>query len=254
MRRIRKQTECAASVEKLVYTIWGDDLDSGRGVSLAAALVAVPGVSRLQINLPDPAFRGGQAPIRNLLPAFDGAVFAWVESRRDRGGLEERLRQHGIGFHGYAVCESNPLPPRLPEADASGRVDALSQLCLLRKPQAMDYDHWLATWIDSHTRVAIECQTTIAYLQNIVQAPVTANAPLLHGIVEECFPSAAYADPCLFFGAPGDSQGMQRNVQRLMESTARFAPVEQLDRIFTARHLVAGSEPMAAAAPQKATR
>lgn len=234
-------------MEKLVYTIFGSDLDGERGLQLRHALAALEGPHRLQLNLPERAFTGGQEPIRNLLPAFDGAVFVWVDSRRDRAPLEALLQELDIGFHGYAVCESVPMPARLPEPDGDGAVDALSQLVLLRKPREADYARWLSAWIDAHTPVAIACQGTVAYEQNIVQAALTDNAPPLHGIVEECFPAAAYGDLDLFFAGGGDRERLQGNIRRLLESSGRVAAPDALDRIFTARHIPAAAQSAGAA-------
>lgn len=239
-------------MEKLVYTIWGDDerpVDEG----LVAALGALAGLAGLQLNLPDPAFCKGQEPIRNLLPAFDGLVSLWLSSRRDRHPVEAILATRCAGFHGYAVCESTPMRPALPAPDARGRVDALSQVCLLRKPDTLPYALWLSTWIDSHTEVAIARQGTIAYVQNIVQCALTDGAPPLHGIVEECYPPVAYADLAVFFGAADNPAALQDNVTALMASTARFAPLTSLDRIFTARHLPHGGEPFDSATPAQRT-
>lgn len=223
-------------MEKLIYTVWGTALEAAAGEALRGALTTVATAAAVQVNLPDVAFSGGQGTIRNLLPAFDGIVSLWLDSRRQRHDVESVLSRHGIGFHGYAVCESEPMPSRLPAPDDTGRVATLSQVCLLHKPDAMAYDPWLHSWVDLHTDIAIECQSTVAYRQNIVQHPITEGAAPIHGIVEECFPPQAYADVALFFGAPNDPERMQTNIARLMESTARFAPVECLDRIFTARY------------------
>ena len=79
-----------------------------------------------------------------------------------------------------------------------------------------------------------ETSRDFCYVQNVVQAALTPDAPQVDGIVEECYPPEAYGDPTIFFGAPGDSEAMQANIRILLESTARFAPISELDRIFTA--------------------
>jgi hypothetical protein len=227
-------------LEKLVYTFWSDRTAAELAAGLRDDLDALSTLRALQLNLPDPAFTGGQGPIRNLLPRFDGTVSVWLESRRERGAIEAVLHAYCDGFHGYAVCESQPMTAQLPAPDGSGRVDSLCQVCLLRKPEAMRYSDWLSTWLDSHTDIAIERQGTIAYIQNIVQAAITADAPEIHGIVEESYPVAAYADLGLFFGAADDPATMQANIEALMASTARFIPMDALDRIFTAPYRGAG--------------
>ncbi|CAN0590547.1 unnamed protein product, partial [Ectocarpus sp. 12 AP-2014] len=164
-------------LEKLVYTIWSNDPGDTLAAKLRADFAAIDEVRALQFNLPNSRFSGGQAPIRNLLPRFDGTVNLWLNSRRQRAAAEAVLQTHCDGFHGYAVCESRPLDSPLPAPGECGQVDSLCQVCLLRKPDPMAYDEWLSTWLDSHTDIAIERQGTIAYVQNIVQTSVTADAP-----------------------------------------------------------------------------
>ncbi len=229
-------------MEKLVYTIWKTPGAAELAAALADALAPIHGVRGLQINLPDARFEGGQAPIRNMLEHFDGTVSLWLDSRLERDPVEAALNTLCDGFHGYSVSESCPMHNTLPSPDSSGRIDTLSQVCLLRKPEDMAYRDWLSTWLDSHSAIAIECQTTIAYIQNIVQAPLTADAPVIHGIVEECFPVAAYSDIGLFFGAPDDAAKMQANIEKLMASTARFIPMDSIDRIFTVPYTISGTE------------
>lgn len=226
-------------MEKLVYLIWSDREAATLKSDLSQRLALLPSAQGIQINLPDPAFEGGQEAIRNLLPRFDGLLSLWLPSRLDRHPLEAALSECVDGYHGYAVCESEPMHGALPSPDDSGRIPVLSQLCLLRKADDMGYLDWLHTWMDSHTEIAIQCQSTVSYTQNVVQAVLTQDAPLIHGVVEECFPPAAYADLGLFFGAKDDAVLLKKNITRLLESTSRFIPSDGLDRIFTTPHKIA---------------
>lgn len=233
----QRSAKAACFLEKLVYTFWSDRPAEALAAELGGALGALECVAGLQLNLPDTAFSGGQGPLHNLLPRFDGTVSVWLQSRRERNPVEALLKRHCDGFHGYAVCESRPMAPRLPAPDASGRIDALSQVCLLRKPASLSLEDFLSIWLDSHSDIAMDRQGTVGYVQNIVQAPVTADAPEIHGIVEECYPAAAYADLGLFFGAPDDPAAMQENIQALVESSGRFIDMGALERIFTAPYV-----------------
>jgi hypothetical protein len=237
-------------MEKLIYVFWEPREVTAFADSLAAGLRECAGVHGVQLNVPDHRFSGGSQPVlHNILPRLDGAAAVWLDSRLQRGPVEETLAPFVSGFHGYAVMESEPLAPAT-AAPGDGRLAALSQLCLLRRPQRLSYDVWLDIWLGSHTPIAIATQRTTHYVQNIVHRPLTADAPAVDAIVEECFPEAAYADPGVYFDAPDDPAARDANIRRLLESTARFLDSDCVDRIFTSRYSYCGAVATAAAGPR----
>ena len=58
----------------------------------------------------------------------------------------------------------------------------------------LSYEQWLDIWHNSHTRVAIDTQSTFGYRQNVVVRPLTYLAPPIDAIIEENFPPAAMSD------------------------------------------------------------
>jgi hypothetical protein len=67
---------------------------------------------------------------------------------------------------------------------------------------------------------------------------LTPNAPLLHGIIEECFPPEAFANPEVFFDAVGDAGKLDRHQKIMMDSCARFIDFNEMDLIFTSQYVI----------------
>lgn len=226
-------------LEKLLYAFWQPRETAAMLQDLGPALKRLAGVRSVQLNLPDARFCGaGQTPIRRLQPGLEGTVGIWIDSASLRAPAEALIGRFTGGMHGYSVVESEPLPnTRFPVGDGR-RLPALSQVCFLGKPDRMDHGEWLQVWLDGHTAVAIATQSTFQYVQNAVLRPLTAGAPALHGIIEECFPEEAFDDDAVFYDAVGDADRLRANVARMNASCARFIDPARIDRIFTAQHVV----------------
>ena len=137
-------------------------------------------------------------------------------------------------LHAYRVTEKVRLDPR-PTIDGE-RLDALAQVALLRRPDAMSRDEYLEYWQVHHTPIAIRTQNTSGYIQNIVEEALTPSSPELAAIVEEHFPMAALTDPHAFYGSGGDDAELSRRMTELMASVARFGADQGLDLVPTSRY------------------
>lgn len=193
--------------------------------------VAAAGASRLQVNLDDdpvgPALRFGPGtPITAVVTAWD---------LTDPVALLDVLRPLDADVAAWQVDEREPLvPPAVPEGE---RADALANLAFLRRPETMAHEAWLADWLERHTQVAIDTQGTFGYVQNPVVAHLTPGGRDVAGIVEELFPMAALSDQHAFYGSGGDQAEMDRRVNELMESCARFGASDGLDLVPTSRYV-----------------
>lgn len=199
-----------------------------------AALVercAAAGATRVQVNLSDDPVSGAMR-IDELDPPITAVVAFWAP---DPGAV---LAVVDDGLHGpiaaWEVTDRAPLNPELP-ADGS-RIDALSNIAFLRRPDDLDRDEWLRRWLDDHTQVAIDTQATFGYVQNIVERPLTENAPSVAAIVEELFPMEAVNDIHAFYGSGGDQQELERRMTLMLESVTRFGADRHLDVVPTSRH------------------
>lgn len=217
---------------KLMFLLWGDDLsESLRDCDLHARLAA-RGVRRLQVNLDDepvaPALR---------LQTFDDPVGAVLSVWTDGPGEDVAAALGGSAsrVEGWAVEERRPLDP--PETWDGTRADALANVAVLRRPEELPREDWLAWWLGPHTAIAMETQATFGYLQNVVVEPVTPDAPHVDAIVEELFPSEALDDIHAFYGSDGDEEELGRRLTRLLESVGRMGADRDLDLVPSSRYL-----------------
>lgn len=232
-------------MEKLLYPFWhtsksGAQLRDELVQLLGPQLKREKGVHEVQINVADEYFTphaDSLQPLHRIQPGLQGVINLWVDTSYYRGPLEQRMRQH-VGFHGYSVVESEPVVNTLKPARPGTRLDALSQWCFLTKPKHIAHQDWLNIWWNSHTQVAIDTQSTFQYVQHAVMRPLTPNAPLLHGIIEECFPAESFTSQAVFYDAVGDEAKLQRNYQAMMDSCARFVDMNQMDLIFTSQYTI----------------
>ena len=197
--------------------------------------VGAAGATRAQVNVVDAAFAGAHN-IHTLAAPIVGAVSVWCDEA-DREAVATVLRdvftEAGIGHHGWAVDEREPLTcPRVPDG---ARVAALANLAFLRKPADQPYEEWRSIWQDDHTRVAIETQDTLGYVQNRVLDALTPDAPPVVAIVEELFHEAAATDWHVFYGSGGDKDELRRRMLLMKQSCDRFGANKGLDLVSTAR-------------------
>ena len=133
------------------------------------------------------------------------------------------------GLDAYRVTERVRLDPR-PVADGE-RADIVAQIALLRKPESMSREDYLAYWLLEHTAVAIRTQNTVSYIQNIVEEVLAGSSPPVAAIVEEHFPMASLTDPHELYGSGGDDAELERRMSLLIDSVVQFGAHKGLDLV-----------------------
>jgi len=224
-----------------LYLLWRDGGGSDvfartlRG-ELAPALQH-GGAQKLQLNVVDrnvePA--SGLRQQRSV-PAIDAMLTFWLPTAFERGPFEEKIVAFAGRAAGYAVCESEPIVNSGRRANTGERTTGFSQIAILKRPPRLAREQWLDIWLNSHTAVAIETQSTFRYVQNIILRPLTYAAPAYDAVVEECFPAAAMTDQAAFYDAVGDDEKCRRNLQTMMESCARFIDFDKIDVVPTSEY------------------
>ena len=204
--------------------------------SVADRILAL-GVAGLAVNVRDDTVRGSLMTLTTLDPPVVAVVSLWVQQSygqqvRDAIAL---LSEQCQSVAAYLVTESVPLPP--PSTQSGDRTTGLANIALLRRPDRLDRDAWLARWQLHHTRVAIETQSTFGYTQNVVWRALTPEAPAIDGIVEELFPAEAITDLRAFFGAADDAD-LQDRMSRMIASTSAFGANENIDTVPTSRYVL----------------
>lgn len=226
-----------AETTKLICALHGDGLDDLlRSNSLRDELRAA-GATRLQVNIDDRDVAGAMrfGPGK----AVTGVVSVWTDAERDMPALTHLVATIGAAvaepdLHAYRVTEKVRLDPA-PSPDGV-RADVLAQVALLRRPPTMSPADYLEYWLVQHTPIAIRTQNTSAYIQNIVESPLTPTSPPVAAIVEEHFPMAAISDPHAFYGSRGDEAERKRRVAELMQSVHRFGADDGLDLVPSSRY------------------
>jgi len=217
-----------------MFALWGagtsELLDDAPRRALAEA-----GVTRLQVNLDDePVAEAMRIPTTD--PSISAVVSVWTEAApTELDGVLLVLGELADRVAGWQVDERRPIDP--PEVADGTRADALANTALLRRPAELDQEEWLHRWLVDHTPVAMATQATFGYLQNVVVAPVTPDAPPVAALVEELFPTAGITDIHAFYDSGGDDAELNDRITRLMASVGRFGADRDLDLVPSGRYL-----------------
>lgn len=114
-------------------------------------------------------------------------------------------------------------PKRLPLSRGERYAGTL-QLCCFRRLCGLSDDALAQAWLDRHTNVALNTQSTEGYRQHWVTSQPT---PSFDGIVEEYFPEEAATSVEHFFNAVGDRDRLKQHVAAMTKSTSQFLDLEQ---------------------------
>ncbi|WP_216694904.1 EthD domain-containing protein [Dietzia psychralcaliphila] len=233
-------------MDMIFAVVWSDDPE--RAVPDGAALrseiaravdgpLADLGVTEYVVNVRDDAVAGAMIDVQvTPLPVL-AAVRARVPVASGTACADLLDAVRGLGpVSAWSVTESEPLPAPGPGED--GRCPGMTNLAFLRRPGRMDRDEWLRIWLEEHTPVAIETQSTTGYTQHVVVRALTEGAPEIAGIVEEVFPIEATRDLGVFFDSRGSDERMSANIQAMTASTARFLDDGAVDAIPTGRYVM----------------
>jgi hypothetical protein len=217
-------------MEKLVYLLLGPAGTVDPAVATALRDRTVPamhelGAHSVQVNVTDAAL--GHPFGVDPEPGTDqilASVAVWVDSAEGSraGSTLPDPGGRGAAWHGWLVCESEPMPNRAHPPGPDGRVAGFAQLVALIRPGHLSWSEWRQIWQGGHTPVAVNTQSSFRYVQNVVFRAVTPGAPAYAAVVEECFPMEAAKDLHVFFDAVGDDARLARHMAAMSESCDRF--------------------------------
>ena len=110
---------------------------------------------------------------------------------------------------------------RTPLAPVGARAAGANLVtCINRLPGLSDAE-FIDRWNNEHRKVALETQSTTAYVRNAVVRALTPGAPVRDGIVEETFPIEALTDPHVWYDCTSDEE-YQKRLARMMDSVNAF--------------------------------
>ncbi len=231
-------------VEKIVYLLSRPSGVSATGfaevlVSEVGPALATAGARGVQLNVVDADVEPA-AGLRMLAtdPAPDAFVSVWVDSAVPvlRSPVDRIVLDAGDHVGSYLVTESQPIVDRQPPGPG-GRTEGFAQIALLQRPPRLEEHEWLSTWLEHHTPVAIETQSTFGYTQNVVARSLLGDRRH-DAIVEELFPAAAMTDQHAFYDAIGDDEELARRQEAMLASVGRFIDLDRIDVIPTSRYVV----------------
>lgn len=217
---------------KLIFAVHGSENTPALFEDSFREALSAVGASAVQVNVDDdavaPALRFGPGePITALISVWtDGEESATIDV--------VAAAVNDPTLHAYQVTERVRLDPA-PTPDGA-RSHVMAQVALLRRPETMSHDDYMAYWMQTHTPIAIRTQNTSGYIQNVVEEALTDASPPLSAIVEEHFPMAAMSDPHEFYGSRGDDAELNRRITELMTSVAAFGADQGLDLVPTSRY------------------
>ena len=231
-------------MEKIIYPLWkSSELDDKQFRTqllgpMTESLIAA-GVHQIRISVVDDDVTAA-APYRieASKPPINAMLSLWVDSAIYRQPLEVIMSTYVARYEGYLVSESEPLVNSTQVASVGERTPGMNQVVFLRKPPRMHYEQWLDIWLNSHTRTAIETQSTFGYRQNIVVRALTYTAPNYDAIIEENFPAAAMTDRMAFYNASGNEALYKEREQKMLASCSRFIDFDKIDCIPTSEYLM----------------
>lgn len=218
-------------MEKVVYLLWGDP-DPRRGDELRARLVGEVspallehGARGITVNVHDtPASAApSPAPAPPGQPLHVAEVSVWVDCYDRRGPLDEIVASCDLPLSAHLVLESvyddygttpHAEPRSWPDGDRSPGVLTVA---LIHRPAGLAYADWIERWHGTQSPESARLQPRTRYVRNEVVRALTPDAPEVHGIVEEGWPSPEHiVDPHLFFNSGGDVERLLANVAEMM--------------------------------------
>jgi hypothetical protein len=162
-----------------------------------------------------------------------------------RAPIESVIADVGLRHAGYVVLES--LYDDYGTTEHSGARDwpdgqrspGVLTVALIHRPDGLAYEEWIRRWHGTQSPVSAELQPRCRYVRNEVVRAVTDDAPEIHGIVEEAWPSAQHvADPMLFFNAGSDPAVLQANIERMLESVNACLDLSRIRNVTMSEHLI----------------
>jgi hypothetical protein len=217
-------------MEKLIYLLHRSPDDSGAAlreslVGDVAPALREAGASRITVAVNDELVAENTVAIVKTDPPIRAMLSFWMENSDDRGPCEAAMRANSPRLDGYLVVESRPL---LHDPPIGARAEGVSLVTCVHKLKDLPFDDFIRIWTGDHKQVAIETQSTFAYVRNSVVRPLTEAAPACDGIVEETFPIGALTNPKVFYDCDTDEE-LKERVGRMIGSVNRFLDLGPLE-------------------------
>jgi hypothetical protein len=221
-------------MEKIACVLWKpagvpDDV-YGKELRAAAPDLARLGAQSVRINVADEhVAAGAKVRVGRMEPKAGFATF-WLHDADDlRGALLDALTSHASRVAAYLVVESTPIRNTTRIAGPGERTPGFNAVTSIVPKDGLAYDEFIRRWHVEHRTVALETQSTFAYVRNEIVRALTPDAPKWAAIVEESFPIEALTDQAVWYDAVGSPERLEQNRRRMMESCLAFLALDRIE-------------------------
>ncbi|MEE3327461.1 MAG: EthD domain-containing protein [Myxococcota bacterium] len=220
-------------MEKLVYLISKDQGVSGDALREDLMKRVVPvlrdsGGQNVSLNVADDAVKAGEGVrISTSEPPIRAMVSFWLENADDRQSAEDALGAESEMLAGYLVAESRPM---VYDPSPGERSRGANLVTRIHKKSDISDEEFIERWTVEHRQVAVETQSTFAYVRNAVLRTLVPGTPDCDGIVEESFPMEALSNPHVWYDCDNEAE-YRRRLERMMDSVNAFLDLGRLESI-----------------------
>lgn len=215
----------------------GDALRDHLLADVAPRLLAESEVHGVAVDVHDSAAAEAPSPA----PAPPGervhvaVVSVWVDCYQRRPDVAV----DGYDVAAHLVVESL-YEDYVDRAWADGeRSPGVLTVATIHKPAALTETMWIHNWHEVQSPASGRLQPRCRYVRNRVVQALTPDAPVVDGIVEEAWPSAAHvADPMLFFETGGDPERLGPMIEEMMANVTACLDLERLRSTTMSEYLV----------------
>ena len=221
-------------MEKIACVLWKpagvpDDV-YGKELRAIAPELGRLGAMHVRMSVVDEHVAAGEKVRVGRMEPKSGFVTFWLhEADALRGPLLDALSAHASRVAAYLVVESIPLRNTTQLAKPGERTPGFNAVTAIVPRDGLTYDEFLRRWHTDHRVVALETQSTFAYVRNEIVRALTPDAPRWAAIVEESFPIAALTDQAVWYAAAGDPELLERNRRRMVESCLAFLALDRVE-------------------------
>ena len=236
-------------MEKIACVLWkpagvADDV-FGKSLRAAAPELSRLGAVSLRVNVVDEHVAAGAAVrVGKMDPPKAGFVTFWLDeadalqvSRSEpkaseghrAGALLDALAAQASRVAAYLVVESIPLKNTTHLAPPGERTPGFNAVTGIVPKDGLTYEEFIHRWHTEHRKVALETQSTFAYVRNEIVRALTPDAPKWAAVVEESFPIEALTDQAVWYAAAGSPEKLERHRRRMIESCLAFLALDRVD-------------------------
>jgi hypothetical protein len=222
-------------MEKIACVLWKPagtaDEAFAKELRAMAPELSRHGALNVRVNAVDEHVAAGTAVrVGRMDPPKAAFVTFWLdEAERVHDALIGVLASRASRVAAYLVVESIPLRNTAQLAAPGARTPGFNLVTGIVPKQGMAYDEFIEHWHHEHRVVALETQSTFAYVRNEIVRALTPGAPQWAAVVEESFPIEALTDQAVWYAAAGEPERLERNRQRMIDSCLAFLALDRVD-------------------------